>query len=201
MNGFERRTEQKKQLIIAISKEKLSHGRFHTATIKEIAREAKVSQVSIYNYFGSKDELLFKVIGEMMEEQLERYELLLKSKMPYPKLMYTIMMEEIKFIKVINDCMNQSADIVAMKGRVDQFLEIRFVPFLLKLIQRGMKEQYMAVDLKVEELLFYINMYQKAMNQFQETGRGNYTVISEERFIQFFFKGLMGDLRDTKIGI
>ncbi|MGP0578244.1 TetR/AcrR family transcriptional regulator [Paenibacillus peoriae] len=194
MNGFERRTEQKKQLILAITKEKLNQDRFHTETIKEIAKEAKVSQVSIYNYFGSKDELLFEVIEEIMEEQLKRYEHLLEGQIPFPKLMYTIMTEEMKFVKVIHDYMKQSADIVAMQERVDQFLERKFIPFLLKLIQRGMEEQYMAEDLREEELLFYFNMYQKAMNQFQETGRSDHAVISEERFIQFFFKGLMGDL-------
>lgn len=194
MNGFERRTEQKKQLILAITKEKLNYDRFHTATIKEIAKEASVSQVSIYNYFGSKDELLFEAIGEMMEEQLKRYEHLLEGQLPYPKLMYMVMTEEMKFFKIMNDYMKQSADIEAMKERVDRFLEMKFIPFLLKLIQRGMEEQYMAEGLREEELLFYFNMYQKAMNQFQETDRSDHAVISEERFIQFFFKGLMGDM-------
>jgi AcrR family transcriptional regulator len=71
----------------------MNHDRFHTATIKELSNEAKVSQVSIYNYFGSKDELLFEAIGKMMEEQLKRYEHLLDGQMPYPKLMYTVMTE------------------------------------------------------------------------------------------------------------
>lgn len=183
---------------MAITKEKLNQDRFHTATIKEIAQEAKVSQVSIYNYFGSKDELLFEAIGEMMEEQLERYEQLFENQMPYPKLMYAVMTEEMKFVKVTHDCMMQSADIVVMQERVNRFLEKKFIPFLLKLIQRGMKEQYMAEGLREDELLFYFNMYQKAMNQFQETGRSDHAVISEERFIQFFFKGLMGEMRDVK---
>ncbi|KLA27065.1 TetR/AcrR family transcriptional regulator [Bacillus cereus] len=199
MNGFERRTEQKKKLILAIIKEKLNQNRFHTETIKEIAKEAKVSQVSIYNYFGSKDELLFEAISEMTKEQLKRYEHLLEDQTPYHKLIYTIMAEEMKFVKVINDYMKQSADIVAMQGRVNRFLEMKFIPFLLKLIQRGMEEQYIAEGLREEELLFYFNMYQKAMNQFQETNRSNHAVISEECFIQFFFKGLMGDMRNTKI--
>ncbi|MBD2866905.1 TetR/AcrR family transcriptional regulator [Paenibacillus oceani] len=196
MNGFERRTEHKKQLILAITKEKLHHDSFHTATIKEIAREASVSQVSIYNYFGSKDELLFEAIGEMMEEQLKGYEHLLEDQIPYPKLMYTVMTEEMKFVKVINDCMKQSADIAAMQERIERFLEMKFIPFLLKLIQRGREEQYVAEGLREDELLFYFNMYQKAMNQFQETGRSDHAVISEERFVHFFFKGLMGDMRD-----
>lgn len=201
LNGFERRTEQKKQLILAVTKEKLSQDRFHTETIKEIAKEAKVSQVSIYNYFGSKDELLFEVIVEMMKEQLKRYEHLLEDQMqiPYPKLMYTIMIEEMEFVKIINDYMKQSADLIAMQERVDCFLEMKFIPFLLKLIQRGMEEEYIVEDLTEDELIFYFHMYQKAMNQFQKTDCSNHTVISEERFIQFFFKGLMGDIRNAKI--
>ncbi|MEK5493381.1 hypothetical protein MKZ24_22080 [Paenibacillus sp. FSL R7-0297] len=129
---------------------------------------------------------------------MKRYEQLIEGHMSYPKLMYTVMTEEMKYVKVIHDCMNQSADSLAMQGRVDRFLAMRFVPFLLKLVQRGKEEQYVAEDLKEDELFFYFNMYQKAMIQFQETGPSDHPVISEERFIQFFFKGLMGDMRDAK---
>ncbi|WP_426883202.1 hypothetical protein [Bacillus mobilis] len=79
-----------------------------------------------------------------MKEQLKRYEDLLEDHMSYHKLIYTIMTEGIKVVKFINDYMKQSADIVAMQERVNRFLEMKFILFLLKLIQRGMEEQYVA---------------------------------------------------------
>ncbi|MCU6707276.1 TetR/AcrR family transcriptional regulator [Paenibacillus sp. J5C_2022] len=193
MDGFKRRTEHKKQQILKVAQAKLQQGSYQTATIKEIASDAGVSQVSIYNYFGSKDELLYEAISVMMEEQLKQYEGLLEQQLPYPKLMYAVMNEESKFIKVINDCLKQASDAGEIQERVYGFLEERFIPFLMKLINRGGEEGYMAADLKQDELLFYFSMYQQAMSSFYETERSNRVMLSEERFIQFFFSGLLGE--------
>ena len=46
------------------------HG-FFNATIAEIAREAGVADGTIYLYFKSKDELLFRLFDEKMQELLE----------------------------------------------------------------------------------------------------------------------------------
>ena len=58
MNGFERRTELKKDKIrTAALKLFCTYGPDKTS-INEIAQEAGVSPASIYNYFGSKEGLM-----------------------------------------------------------------------------------------------------------------------------------------------
>ena len=45
---------------------------FHTATISEIAKKAKVSEATIYEYFSSKEELLFNIPGETIRRYHEK---------------------------------------------------------------------------------------------------------------------------------
>jgi len=57
MNGFERRRQQKKDSILKVAKELFNQYGYNRVTIAEIAKKASVSQVSIYNFFKSKENL------------------------------------------------------------------------------------------------------------------------------------------------
>jgi AcrR family transcriptional regulator len=45
---------------------------FQTATVSDIARKAKVSEATIYEYFSSKEELLFTIPAETIREYQEK---------------------------------------------------------------------------------------------------------------------------------
>lgn len=57
MNKYEITTQKKKEAIVNAALSLFTDHGFTHVTIKEIAALANVSQVSIYNYFGSKDAL------------------------------------------------------------------------------------------------------------------------------------------------
>ena len=45
---------------------------FHAATISEIAKKAEVSEATIYDYFSSKEELLFSIPAETIQQYQEK---------------------------------------------------------------------------------------------------------------------------------
>lgn len=57
MNGFEKRREQKKNQILDALSDLILTRNFKDIGIRELAEHANVSPASIYNFFGSKDEL------------------------------------------------------------------------------------------------------------------------------------------------
>ncbi len=67
MNKYEIRTNKKKEAILNTALELFSENGFINTSIKSIANKAKVSQVSIYNYFGSKNLLVKEAISLVME--------------------------------------------------------------------------------------------------------------------------------------
>ncbi|MFA7139378.1 MAG: TetR/AcrR family transcriptional regulator, partial [Bacteroidales bacterium] len=62
MNGYEKRTKLKKNSIISAAWKLFSERGITDVGINEIATLAKVSQVSIYNYFGNKNNLAKEVL-------------------------------------------------------------------------------------------------------------------------------------------
>lgn len=54
MNGFAKRTQTKKQAILEATTKILLEKGYSYLKIEDVAKKANVSQVTIYNYFGSK---------------------------------------------------------------------------------------------------------------------------------------------------
>lgn len=72
MNKYEMTTEKKKMAIVSAALALFKNDGFTNVSIKEIATLAHVSQVSIYNYFGSKEALIEECANIVMSDTLEK---------------------------------------------------------------------------------------------------------------------------------
>jgi len=72
MNKYELTTEKKKKSIINTALTLFKDKGFTSVSIKEIAALAHVSQVSIYNYFGSKEALIAECTNIVMSDTLQQ---------------------------------------------------------------------------------------------------------------------------------
>lgn len=68
----------RKEQILRAAERIFAQKGFQDATISDVAREAKVSEPTIYEYFPSKEELLFSIPGETVIRAKERFEFILK---------------------------------------------------------------------------------------------------------------------------
>lgn len=84
LTKYEIRTNKKKAAIIDAAKALFQKKGFAQTSIKEVAARACVSQVSIYNYFGSKDSLVIECVKAITQETIDKAYKLLDSAMPYP---------------------------------------------------------------------------------------------------------------------
>src|SRR5690625_1864846 len=73
MNGFERRKEMKKTNILDTALRLFLDEGVRSVSVAEIARQAEVSQVTIYNYFESKDNLIEEVIKYYLQQVWDEY--------------------------------------------------------------------------------------------------------------------------------
>ncbi|MGD9142667.1 MAG: TetR/AcrR family transcriptional regulator, partial [Dehalococcoidia bacterium] len=83
MNGFERRTEQKKESIRRAAIELFQLYGFNKVSIGDIARKANVSHVTIYNHFGSKEELIRDVIKTVTYDMIEKSREIIDGDKPF----------------------------------------------------------------------------------------------------------------------
>lgn len=59
-----RRASQRKEQILKAAEKVFARKGFQEATVSDVAREAELSEATIYEYFSSKEELLFSIPGE-----------------------------------------------------------------------------------------------------------------------------------------
>jgi AcrR family transcriptional regulator len=83
MNGFERRREEKKRVIREAAFRLFLDIGFDHVTIRQIAKEAHVSHVSIYNFYGSKGELIHELALSILSDVSQRYEALGEKLLPF----------------------------------------------------------------------------------------------------------------------
>ena len=83
MNQYQKTTEKKKQAIIQAALQLFKEKGFKETSIKSIAEAAEVSPVSIYNYFGSKDNLVALCVNDLFEEITQQAEDILNSNLAF----------------------------------------------------------------------------------------------------------------------
>lgn len=83
MNQYQKTTEKKKQAIIQAALRLFKEKGFKETSIKSIAEVAEVSPVSIYNYFGSKNNLVALCVNDLFEEITQQAEDILKSNLAF----------------------------------------------------------------------------------------------------------------------
>lgn len=83
MNQYQKTTEKKKQAIIQAALQLFKEKGFKDTSIKSIAEVAEVSPVSIYNYFGSKDNLVALCVNDLFEEITQQAEYILNSDLDF----------------------------------------------------------------------------------------------------------------------
>ncbi len=61
MANQKKKTEDRKRRILGTAAKVFSEKGFNEATISEIAKRSKISEASIYEYFATKERLLFAI--------------------------------------------------------------------------------------------------------------------------------------------
>ena len=87
LNGFEKVKRRKKRAIKEAAFLLFSERGFNEVKIEHIAKEANVSQVTIYNHFGSKDALFRELIQEFIICEFQYYKDLAAEKLPFHDMM------------------------------------------------------------------------------------------------------------------
>ncbi|HEX3027724.1 MAG TPA: TetR/AcrR family transcriptional regulator [Clostridia bacterium] len=79
MDGFERRRQEKKEAICYAALELFKQYGFNKVSIADIANKASVSQVSIYNFFKSKENLKKQLLNKLWNNYYQTMMSIMKS--------------------------------------------------------------------------------------------------------------------------
>jgi AcrR family transcriptional regulator len=191
MNGFQRRREQKMKAILSAAFELFSSQGLKEASIAEIAGRAGVSQVSIYNYFQSKENLVRQTIFAFLDEKMKQSEQVLESEIPfYDKLEKLFFLtEEARDQANPEFLLTAIGDDPLTRRLMAEYNRNRTEPFIMRLIKQGKDQGAISRDLSDEAIRLYIQALQGILAQPSLSRQARLDID------ELFFYGLQGKSR------
>lgn len=165
MNGYEKRTELKKELILNAAEKMFFQNGFANTNIVDIAKKANVSKVTLFNYYGSKDELARQVMKRYFQNLLNAGRAILSEQIPY----------EYKILKLFSIDNSGSQSILkeafSEEAWSDPYMQLLYseessciTSFILTVIQEGKDNGLIDSSIPAEAILSYIHAIAPLLN-------------------------------------
>ncbi|SFM49135.1 transcriptional regulator, TetR family [Gracilibacillus orientalis] len=191
MDGFKKRTHQKMNRILEASLHLFSTYGMKNVPIAKIASEANVSQVTIYNYFESKENLIYETMIYFVEKEYRKFQNIIDSDVSFPeKIEQIIFNKKDDAAKISEELYHYLMNDFSNKGSyIDKVYQEKSVPLFEQLIAEGKSTGYIHRDISTEAMMIYIHMFKDYM---KNEDVSDYILPLTEDIIKLFFYGMMG---------
>lgn len=196
MDGFERRRNKKKNDILEAALVLFMKSGVQKVSIAEIAKQAKVSQVTIYNYYESKDNVIDLVFRLYVDRLWDEMKILISGDLPYEekiKQMVTFekdMSYQSMNSKFLTDLMT---DYATGQSYVEEIYLKEGLPLLIDFITDGKEQGYIDPALSNEAILFYFQMFQEYLGR-EDVAPSIFPITGD--LTKIFFYGIAGKKED-----
>ncbi|SEL20971.1 DNA-binding transcriptional regulator, AcrR family [Paenibacillus sp. cl141a] len=166
MNGFEKRANLIKEKIMRTTLDLLRTLELKRIRIADISKAAKVSQVTIYNYFGSKEELLREVFRNYFDQAIRDFEQYMSEGHSLKeKIEHIIFLEKESY----NDFPpGLIKELLIDDEELSRYMEEQYrnkaIPLTIQIIQEGKDSGEISPDVSTEHVLAFIQLF---MNQYE----------------------------------
>ncbi|WP_430596698.1 TetR/AcrR family transcriptional regulator [Enterococcus sp. DIV0175] len=162
MNGFEKRTEEKKKQIVEATFDIInSENGLAGLTIDEVIARTSVSKATVFKYFGNKEALIYQVFFEFMDELKDSAKRIMAQNLSFEETLIKISENKIDYLKRVDQQFYLDLMAYYTKRNNQQFSEMmdeytkESLNMMLDLFYRGRKEGKVDLKYSDEFLLLY----------------------------------------------
>lgn len=190
MNGYEKRTEEKKEIILNTAQDLFFHNGIANTSVVDIAKKANVSKVTIFNYFGSKEALAREVMQRYINNIVSVGEKILSEQFPFAKKIEKLFsMAEEKQSLFGTDVFSKEAWEDPIMQQLYNEKAKRVIPFIFDFFEQGKKEGDIDPSIPTEAVIAYVSAITPLLNPGKHDANRDYIVGINK----LFYYGLFGD--------
>ncbi|GAB2572981.1 TetR/AcrR family transcriptional regulator [Gracilibacillus alcaliphilus] len=162
MNGFQKRTEEKKIQILEAAFELLNSNTGEgNVTMEQIAKQANVGKATLFKYFGSKDNLIHEVFQHMFNQLIGTAKKIMAENKSFEETLIALSQNKVSMLdKISHPFYMKMMDFFTKKDEhglslmMEKFNEVNY-DMMLDLFHRGRKEGKVDLKYSDEFLLLY----------------------------------------------
>ncbi len=160
MDGFQRRREQKKESIRRAALDLFAAHGIKKVSVKDVARRAGVSPVTIYNYYGSKQGLVHDAAKWVLTALEEDYAAIIRSDRPFLERWQRLLLEKNELRHLYNGEMLRAiiSEYPAIREFVEQEMQPRLMQLMTDFFEEGKREGFIRRDLSWESIAILMEM-------------------------------------------
>lgn len=195
VDGFERRKQKKAAQIFNAAADLFFKFGYQKISVNDIAYQARVSAATIYNYFGTKEQLYTDTLFYWMDQQLHQYEQILNSELTFPEKTKEIMLLEAKNLRKLSDELPQlsSHELSGMMQKMESYTEQKIAHFFRKFVALGKQEGYINQAQAEAVTMRYFMMFQRELSSYwREANQEPAANQQIDQMLELFFYGLAG---------
>lgn len=195
MNGFEKRAALIKRKIMTATIDMLKTWEPKRLRIADIAKTAGVSQVTIYNYFGSKEALLSESFKDYIQQSVSEFEAYVNGENSLKEIIgYTLIMERKTYKDlppaIVKELMIDDQE---MFHYIEELYEREIMPLLVKIVEDGKARGEISSKVSTKGILTLMGMYMRNSGALlEEASKHNNMDAFLEEAIHLFFYGICG---------
>jgi AcrR family transcriptional regulator len=161
MDGFERRRQQKKEAILNAARELSRQYGYDKISIAEIAKRASVSQVSIYKFFQSKENLRKEMLNKLWTEHYHALINALESNEPIRTKIEQLLLTIVNFVARNSVALMREI----LQGQTDNTGSLAKSQFttlqdkIVRLIEQGKHDGTIRSQISTQAIIGYIEVW------------------------------------------
>ena len=160
-------------------------------SVEDMARQARVSPTTIYNQFGTRENLVTEVVRALTLQNIEQNRAIINAKIPFEQKLMTIMGGKMALAgkldaEIINKMVSQDRSIAPF---IEKVYKEEIKPLWLSILAQGKLEGYIDPALSDEALLLYLDAVKAGLQSQPELTKNlpeNLTLLKELTKIMFY---------------
>ena len=195
MKAYERRMERNKERILQATLELFQVHGIKKTTTNDVARKAGVSPATIYNHFGSKEDLVHAVIKYFLSAISEDFKNILTGNLSFMEKMERILSYKSDMLGQYQGEFMQT--MISEDPEIRQFVNsvymTEIMPVVMGFYEEGKRQGYVNPEMPTENIIRYMLIVRSGMaaeSVLSEDPEQNRKMMQE--LAPFFLYGIMG---------
>ena len=165
MKAYERRTERNKERILKATLELFQVHGIKKTTTNDIARKAGVSPATVYNHFGSKEDLVRTTVKYFLAGTAEDFRKIFEGDLSFLEKMGQILLYKSDMLGQYQGELMQTiiSEDPEIRHLVDSVYLTEIKQVVINFYEEGKRQGYVNPDLSTETIMRYFEIVRKGM--------------------------------------